>query len=230
MRNPKLFILGCLNATGFALQYIGQLFTTAIKSSLIVALDVLIVAVMSIVLLKESFDKYKVIGLFLGSVGAALIIINGDLSALWGGELLGDLLTLGAAFVWSIFIVESKKVLDTTQESPGSIALVSLIYTALPVFIGVAFIPLDLTLNFFVSPEILFTVLLTGIINTYMGFIFWNLGLGRISASTATILLLPQTAVAVLLGIIFLSEPFTFFILFGAFAIFLAIWLISKSQ
>ncbi|MHA2060082.1 MAG: DMT family transporter [Candidatus Ranarchaeia archaeon] len=230
LRNPKLFILGCLNASGFILQYIGQLFTTASKSSLIIALDVLIVAVLSVILLKEGFDKFKISGLVLGSVGAVLIIINGDIASLASGELIGDLLSFGAAFVWSVFIVELKKVLDSTEESSGSIALASLIYTAIPVFLGILLIPFEITLTFFVSTELLLAVLFTGIVNTYLGFILWNVGLEKISASTATILLLPQPAVAVVLGIVFLSEPLTLYILVGSFAIFLAIYFISKSS
>ncbi|MHA2407351.1 MAG: DMT family transporter [Candidatus Ranarchaeia archaeon] len=230
LRSPKLFVLGCLNASGFVLQYIGQLFTTASKSSLIITLDVLIVAVFSLFLLKEGFDKYKSTGLFFGTIGAVLIIINGDLASLWGGEILGDLLSLSAAFVWSIFIVELKKFLDATEESSGSIALVSLIYTAIPVFIGVLFIPFEFILTFFVSTDLLLAVLFTGIVNSYLGFILWNVGLEKISASTATILLLPQPAVAVFLGIMFLSEPVTIYIILGSFAIFLSIYLISKSS
>jgi drug/metabolite transporter (DMT)-like permease len=197
LRNPKLFILGCLNASGFILQYIGQLFTTASKSSLIIALDVLIVAVLSVILLKEGFDKFKISGLVLGSVGAVLIIINGDIASLASGELIG---------------------------------VASLIYTAIPVFLGILLIPFEITLTFFVSTELLLAVLFTGIVNTYLGFILWNVGLEKISASTATILLLPQPAVAVVLGIMFLSEPLTLYILVGSFAIFLAIYFISKSS
>lgn len=65
-RERSIGYLGILNGFAYLIQYLGMSFTTASKSSLLVNLSVVWVAVLSWLVLKERFSKKKVLGIVSG--------------------------------------------------------------------------------------------------------------------------------------------------------------------
>ncbi|MHA1916832.1 MAG: DMT family transporter [Candidatus Ranarchaeia archaeon] len=228
-KNKRLFVIGVLNAIGFMFQYFAQIFTTASKTSLIVTLNILIVTVLSVLIFKEKITQNKFIGLVLGITGVVILITNGDSTFLFQGELIGDLLAFGASVSWALVIIELKKALSDKNYEEFSVSFASMLYTTLA--IGIASLPLPLfgPLVFEFNPITLFAIIYTGVVNTFLGFTLWNLGLKRISASTSMILLLPQITISIILGILFLGEPFSVFSLLGSAGIFLSVYFTSRT-
>src|SRR3990170_6476637 len=61
-RNRYVWILGALNAVGYDLQHMAEVYTTASKTSLLVNVNVLFVALFMIVLFKERMTAGKGLG------------------------------------------------------------------------------------------------------------------------------------------------------------------------
>lgn len=98
-------ILGALMGAGFALQAMGQVYTTASKSAFITGLTTPLVPFVAYALLRARPGIENLIGVVLATVGGLLILAPRD-----GGAVnLGDLLTLAstAAFAFHITLLSS---------------------------------------------------------------------------------------------------------------------------
>lgn len=96
-----IWYLGLLNVFSFLIQYVGMNYTTASKSSLLVNLSAIWVAVLSWSILKERFSKKKMSGIALGVIGVFFVTTNLDPVALTQGMILGDGLVFLAGIIWS---------------------------------------------------------------------------------------------------------------------------------
>ena len=68
-KEKLIWYLGLLNGFSYLIQYVGINYTTASKSSLLVNLSAVWVAVLSWLILKERFSKKKMSGIALGIIG-----------------------------------------------------------------------------------------------------------------------------------------------------------------
>ena len=73
-----IWYLGLLNGFSYLIQYVGMNYTTASKSSLLVNLSAVWVAVLSWLILKERFSKKKMSGIALGIIGVFFVTTNLD--------------------------------------------------------------------------------------------------------------------------------------------------------
>ncbi|MCG7840282.1 MAG: DMT family transporter, partial [Methanomassiliicoccales archaeon] len=91
-KSKALWGVALLNAMGILLQNVGLTQTTASNTVLLIDINVVIVAVLASVVLKERLNRRIVIGLVLGMAGVGLIATKGDLTNLGGGNFVGDML------------------------------------------------------------------------------------------------------------------------------------------
>jgi drug/metabolite transporter (DMT)-like permease len=61
-----ILFLGVINGVAYVMQYVGMNYTTAAKAALFVSLDVVWVAMLSTVLLKEKLGTQKIVGVEIG--------------------------------------------------------------------------------------------------------------------------------------------------------------------
>jgi len=103
---PILFFAALLGISGNQLFSIyGISLTNPIHASLLIMATPIIVSVMAAVLMKESFGKYKIIGLLLGVTGATLLIMLRGTASARTATLLGDLMVIGGAFCYSGYLI-----------------------------------------------------------------------------------------------------------------------------
>jgi len=223
--NKKLIVfLGVANGAGYLLQYAGMPFTTAAKAALFINLSAMWVALLSPCLLGESFSRKKIVGVVFGLMGIVLVSTNLDFLTLGAGQLTGDILLIVSGLTWAFFMIYNKKLvmrstLATFQSMTWVLILTLLSILPFTVLAGPGFF----NLTSWGWLAIVYTAIVCWVIPYYL----WLEGLKHLSASTSTILLLSEIVVAVLLSIVILKEPITFFSTLGAFLILIAISIVS---
>ncbi len=224
---PSTWLLAAFNTAGFLLQNLGMNLTTASKASLLVNMHVVFVAVLSYLILKEEFTKLKVAAVALSILGVFLLTTRGNIESLLLGDVLGDLLVLGAGASWGFFFILVKRALCEQGCSPIDLNFAVIISTA--VFLLPAPLlaqPMKLAVNI-ASITILFY---TAVPCTILAFILWMKGLEVLPATTSAILLLVEILVAILLSVMFLGDTFTSIEALGGALLIAAIALTSFSS
>ena len=218
-----LLFLGISNGVAYLLQYIGMVFTSASKSSLFVNLSAVWVALISPIALKEHLGGKKIVGVTVSLIGVVLMTTNLDFSSLNQGTIMGDLLVIGAGFLWALFIVYNKPLIKDNQNLVQSMTWL-LIFTLLPLIPTAAFsvstfasLPLD------AWTAIFYTAVFCWVIPYYL----WLKGLRHISAATSSVVLLTEIIVAVAIATLALGEVFTVISGVGALFIIIAILIVS---
>jgi len=218
-----LLFLGISNGVAYLLQYIGMVFTTASKSSLFVNLSAVWVALISPIVLKEHLGGKKIVGVTVSLIGVVLMTTNLDFSSLNQGTIMGDLLVIGAGFLWALFIVYNKPLIKDNQNLVQSMTWL-LIFTLLPLIPTAAFsvstfasLPLD------AWTAIFYTAIFCWVIPYYL----WLKGLRHISAATSSVVLLTEIIVAVAIATLALGEVLTVISGVGALFIIIAILIVS---
>ena len=179
----------------------GIALTSSSHASLILGLNPMLTTALSSYLMKEPFTRTKVLGILLGFSGVALVV-----SGVSKGEatFLGDALMFTATVtfvVGSLFVKKSTSVVSPLIVTAYSHALASIGLLVTGFFINPvwsypgAFEPLPLAVLLFSS-----------LVNTALGALWWNMGIQRIGAATASLFLNGQPVTGVFAAAIFLSE------------------------
>ena len=136
---PILFFAALLGISGNQLFSIyGISLTNPIHASLLIMATPIIVSVLAAVLMKETFGKYKILGLLLGVTGATLLIMLRGTTSTKSATVAGDLMVIGGAFCYSGYLILIRRI--SSRYSTLSIlrivfvmgALCSLPFTAQP--------------------------------------------------------------------------------------------------
>jgi drug/metabolite transporter (DMT)-like permease len=110
----KIILLGFIGISLYNLLFIyGLQRTTASNSALFIAMSPLFAAMTQLVTRSERLTSAALLGLFMSTVGATLIIWTrtGGISLSWH-DLSGDLLTLSASFSWALYTLLAKPLLE----------------------------------------------------------------------------------------------------------------------
>lgn len=218
-----IWFLGIINGIGYLLQYIGMSFTTASKSSLLVNLSAIWVAMLSPLILKESLGIKKIIGILAGIFGVFLITTNLNFSILNQGMIIGDLIVILSGFVWAFFIIYNKKLSSGSESNFQSTAWIFFI-TVLPL---IPFVYFSNNVTLSLPIEAWLAIGYTAVFCWIVPFYLWFKSLKYISPVTSTIILLTEVIVAMAISSVVLNEIFTFISGIGAIFILLAIILAS---
>jgi drug/metabolite transporter (DMT)-like permease len=218
-----ILFLGVINGTAYLLQYIGMVYTFASKSSLFINLSVVWVALLSPIVLKEQIDRKKVASVILSLIGIVFVTTNLDFASLGVGEVVGDLLVIGAGILWALFIVYNKPLVGESKNMIQSMTWL-LFFTMLPLLPVVPFSAenfLSLTWEAWIA--IIYTAIFCWVAPYYL----WIKALKNISPVTSAVILLNEIIVAVIISTIVLEEVMTTASGIGAIFIIMGILLVS---
>ena len=221
-KNKAVWGIAFLNAAGLLLQNLGLTYTTASNTVLLVDINVVIVAVLAAIILKEHLNRRTVIGLVLGMSGVALIATKGDISSLGGGNLIGDMLVFTAGVAWAMYIVFTTKELRKGYELVHFTSAMILLTAVFAVPIG-----LFMTADYSVGAGGISLALYSGIFCTTVAFMLYNVGLKSLGATTTSIILLVEMVFGLLFSFLLLGERPDLITLMGGSLILLAIVVIS---
>jgi drug/metabolite transporter (DMT)-like permease len=218
-----ILFLGFTNGIAYLLQYIGMFYTLASKSSLLVNLTVVWVALLSPIVLKEKISRKKWGAVILSFLGIVLVTTNLDFQSFGIGETVGNLIMIVAGLIWVLFIIYNKPLVNESKSMIQSLTWL-LLFTMLPLIPVVPFS----AKNFLILPwEAWIAIIYTAIFCWIIPYFLWSKGLKKISPLTSAIILLNEILVAVTISIIILGEPFTASSTIGAVLIIAAIMLVS---
>jgi drug/metabolite transporter (DMT)-like permease len=203
---PMLAVMGFVGIfVHQMLQVHGLNLTTAVRTGWLIGLIPIWSAVLAAVFLGEGFGPRKVFGLFLGTIGALLVITRGELSSrvLALPATRGDLLILASTVNWAIYTILGR---DTLKRLGSARA------TAAAMFVGWAML-----IPFFVntsgwqeyrslSSTSVIAIVFLGVGCSGLGYWFWYAALERIEASQVAAFLYVEPLVTFIAAVALLGE------------------------
>ena len=257
MKNRLVLLLGASNAAGFFFQFAGMTLTTAIKTSLLVNSNFVLVIIVSAYLLKEKITPVVAGALVSCELGVVLLTTGGDLGVIGESDFLGDVLVLIASVVWVIYIVANKKAVsemipeqrdegegagghknpadrekDHGGQKPEHTDVLSLMTAVM-----------WMTIIFLAVPSLYFgssslsrdpvgwaAVLYISVFCTALPFFFYSHGLRKVNAGISCIILLLEVVVAAVISVAFLKESLSPVNMVGAVLIVAGIVVVSLKK
>lgn len=188
------------------LQVHGLTLTTAVRAGWLIGLIPIWSAVLSAVVLGESFGTRKVLGLLLGTVGAVLVITRGEISSrvLALPTTRGDLLILASTVNWAIYTILGRRTLKRLGSARATAAAMFVGWAMLiPFFVSTA----GWHEYRFISSSSLGAIVFLGIGCSGLGYLFWYAALERIEASQVAAFLHLEPLVTLAAAVSLLGEP-----------------------
>ena len=202
-RNPYVWLLGALNTIGFDLQHLGQVYTTASKTALLVDVNVVFIAIFMVAVYRERMTWRKALGIALGLGGVAVLTTRLDPTFLQQGEFVGDLLVFLAGVVWAVFVLDFKEMIDRGGDYLAlSVGALTTTFLFSAIALPWARLSAPITGIGWVG------IAWLGLVTTFPPIAIWARSIRVISPTVAAILLLIEVAVAGALSILFFGEPF----------------------
>lgn len=215
LRSKWIWGLGAVNAVGYALQFVAQQFTTASKTSLLVDIDVVAIAILGYFFLRERHGKEVVVALALGLIGVVLLATNGDwrAAAFTRPEFAGDVLAFAAGLVWAVYFVGIKAFLDRRPDVDG-LAVTGVLLALTALFLAPPAVAFD-GIQGIGGPVAWGLIAYLAVLPTALAFYLWQAALRTESVTATSVILLLEIVVAVVIGVAFLDERFTTWSLAG---------------
>jgi drug/metabolite transporter (DMT)-like permease len=176
------------------------------------------VAILSIIFLKEKLTRIKVIALALATTGVALIVDP------QGGEWTGILLAIGAAAIYSVYIIVGAGVMKQVSAMSSStviFASAGLVYGVLMAFNGPQW-PMSSAGWLIVGATVL--------IATVIAVVMFLAGLKRIGPTDASMLSALEPVVTVVLAALLFDETLPPITLLGGALILIAVIVLTRSE
>ncbi len=223
-----IFLLAIVGVSGLGLlQAYGLIYTSAINTGWIIAINPILITVAARIFLDEAITDRKIVGILLGFFGIFLIITKGvfSLSLFRSGSTLGDLLVFASAIAWTTFTVGGKGFLSRFNSLSSITAIMMSGFLIL--------LPLSLLKGgwgnlFHLSPLTWMGVLFLGIFCSGLGYLFWYSALERKDSGAVGIYLYLEPLVTLIGAALFLGEPIYWVTLVGGAmtlgGVYLATW------
>ncbi len=215
-----LILMGAVGYFGQSFCYFTALtLTSAGLVALLLYLYPAIVTVLAIAILKETVSKWKITALILALAGTALTV-----GSVGGGKPLGIVLSLGAAFIYSVYILVGSRI-----TRPGTaIASSTVIITSAAVMYGglIAIEGASFPTTWFGWAS----VIAVALISTVLAIVTFLAGLERVGPTNAATLSTIEPVVTVILAALVLDEAITPLRITGGVMILLAVILLTRSR
>lgn len=225
---PKLAFLGLVGvAINQLLFFKGLNITTPINASIMMITSPILVLIVASFIIKERITSIKLLGICIGFIGAALLLmLKNDLS--FGSETLeGDFYILVNAISWSLYIVLVKPLMHkyNTITIVKWVFLFGLIYVfpfGFREFQDVEWKTLPVNIWWCIAFVVIGTTFFAYILNTY--------ALKALSPTIVSAYIYLQPLLATAFAIIFASDALTWIKVLSALLIFLGVYLTSKGR
>jgi len=145
---------------------------------------------------KEKISAGRWAGILLAFLGLVFIVFEGSLANLGRLQLgPGNLVLVGAPFVWAIYSIKSREVL---QRMPTTIFTPAVLLLSLPVQIAAATLQFD-GFGWATEAKFWWPVLFLGVMATGVAYLCWNKGVELIGAARGSVFmnLIPVTAIVI---------------------------------
>lgn len=200
-----LFLMGVTGVVLFnILQFIALEHTSATNIGLISTLNMISIAVFSVILLKEKIRPLQIAAMGVSLFGVVIVLTKGNAELLASLQFnKGDLFMLAAVCIWGIYSVCSKWAMAFV--SPMMATLYSGVFgvAVLLPFNMADFTVVDINASF------VYSILYTGVVSTVVCFVLWNIGVQKLGATTSGLFLNFNPIFTALLAFLLLGETMT---------------------
>jgi drug/metabolite transporter (DMT)-like permease len=223
-------LLGFLGITFHQwLQSTGLQTSQASTTAWIVATTPVFMALLGLLVLKESLGWVRVTGIGLAALGVLLVVSKGDFGALSAGHFgePGDFLILISAPNWAVFSVLSRRGLQNYPASRMMLYVMALgwLFTSVLFFTGPGLSEVT-----HLSAAGWLGVAFLGVVCSGLAYIFWYDALQAVSASQVGAFLYLEPLVAVVVAAIILGEPLLWASLLGGGIILVGVWMVNRPR
>jgi drug/metabolite transporter (DMT)-like permease len=210
-----------------ALGYVGQSFCyftalTLVSAGLVALLLYLypaIVTVLAMLILKDPISKWKTLALLFALIGTVLTI-----GPVGGGQPLGIVLGLGAAFIYSVYILVGSKITKPGTAIQSSTVIITSAAVVFGVLIAIRGASFPTTFFGWSSVSAL------ALISTVLAIVTFLAGLERVGPTNAATLSTIEPVVTVVLAALILDESITPLRILGGLMILLAVIILARSE
>jgi drug/metabolite transporter (DMT)-like permease len=223
-----IFLLAAVGVSGLGvLQAYGLLYTTAIHTGWIIAINPLFITLSARLFLGEAITGRKLLGILLGFCGIFLIVSKGvfSLSLFRFASTFGDLLVLVSALAWTAFTVGGKEFLKrSTPLSTVTAIMISGFLIVLP--LGFSKGGLNHLLHLSLSTWMAISFL--GIFCSGLGYLFWYSALGKKGSGVVGMYLYLEPLFTLIGAYFFLGEEIYWITLAGGGMTLLGVYMATK--
>ena len=216
-KDELMFIL--IGVTGgslyFFLQNTALSYTYAANVSILVALAPILTVILAQLFSRsgERLGKYVYIGAVIAIAGVVLVVLNGQLT--FHLNPLGDLIALGAAFMWALYSILIKKYTEQYDNFLVTRRVMLWAFlTSVPLMLVTDGMP-DLR-PLFTAPRILLSWLFLGVFGNAVCFAIWNVAFKRLGVVITNNYLYASPFVTLAAGYLILHEEITLMSIIGA--------------
>jgi drug/metabolite transporter (DMT)-like permease len=211
-----IFILALIAVFHLWIQVTGLKYTSAANTGWIIGTAPIFMALVGIIVFKETFTLLKTAGIVLAFFGLWLLISHGNISSIGLVSNKGDFLVLASAFTWSIYSAVNKKISLTYPP----------MMTILFLFLMMAIIISPVTINseaiqstFHLSIQGWISILFLGILCSGAAYVMWASALKEMEAAKVGAFLYFEPFVTVIASWLILNERITFLMILAGIII-----------
>lgn len=226
---PSLIVLGLTGVTLlYIFQFIGIAYTTASTAAVLINTNIIFIAILSAMFLKEIFSLKKTLGIALSFLGVIIVILaqmRNENIVFSNVFLVGCLFVILSAFCWAIYSVVGKRLLteyDSFTVTTYAFILGTIFFlpVVLPNIIGVI---QNISFNGWMA------VFYLALLCSVFGYVAWYYALSKTDAGRAAVFLNFIPLFAITLSSFFIREIPSILFLLGAILIIYGVYLTQKS-
>lgn len=207
---PLLLLLGFSGIFAYNFFFFKGLKTIpASRGALLVALNPIMVMLMSAVVYRERITLRKIAGIIISLSGVIIVISRGNIASLFSGLATGDLFMLGCPITWAIYTMAGKPVLKLTTPLQASAWASMTGLVMLLIFAVDEPFPVDIPSKAWLALAYL------GVIGTVIAFVWYYDGIKIIGPMRTAIFTNLVPVFAVLLSVIILQEQVSWYTWLG---------------
>lgn len=203
---PVFLFTGIVGMFGYHVFFFSALkYTTAVNSSIIGASNPIITTILSIIIIKDTITKKRLLGIILSFLGVFLTITNANVSMVKGFSMnKGDLIMLAAVFMWAAYSVFSKKVMP--RYNPITLTFYSFLFCTITL---IPFVFYEAPWKFYASVPIsaYISVVYMSIFPSVIGYLVQQLSIREIGPSKTSIFINLVPVFSIILSVLILHEP-----------------------
>lgn len=205
----------------------GLKFITASRASMIISLNPSLITLLSALILKERFSRFKYSGIFLSLIGVLIVISQGNTLEIFQGKIgSGELLVLGCVVCWSSFTVLGKVVMSRYNLK----SIVAITYACI---IGTLILLIPASLEGQLQKakefpgEVWISLLVLSFLGTALAFNWFYQGIEEIGPSRAGIFINFVPVFATLMAVFILGEKLSPSLIIGAILVISGVYIIN---
>ncbi|MCF6214183.1 MAG: DMT family transporter [Flavobacteriaceae bacterium] len=204
----------------------GLSYTTPINASVVMVMVPIIVLSLSAILLKEHLAKYRIIGVFLGLLGAVYLIAYGNGLQLNNTHIQwGNFLVFINAFSYSLYLILVKKL--TSKYHPISFAK-WLYLLGFFMVLPFGFKEVQQIAWLTMPTDIFYKMLFVVVFATFVTYLFNLLAVRKLKPTTVSVFIYLQPFIATVFALIMKSDTLNIHKIIASGLIFAGVYLVSK--